>query len=512
MPSERVSMYRIREVLRLSAAGLTVRQVAAGARLSVGAVSKYLNAARASGVAWPVPQEWDDAELERRVYGEAACRPSKLVMPACAAIHQELKRHRHVTLQLLWEEYRAEHGPAAYSYSEFCTHYRRWKRQSARSMRQRHIAGEKLFIDYAGTQVPIYGAHSEPVIWASVFVAVWGASNYTYAEATRTQSLPDWLGSHVRALTASGGAPAIFVPDNPKVGVTKADRYEPILQRSYDELARHYGAVVIPARPFRPRDKPKVEQGVLLVSRWVLARLRHRRFFSLEELNTAIAALMVELNERPFKRLPGNRREAFETLDRPAMKPLPATPYEYALWKRAKVGVDYHLEVERHYYSVPHTLVGQEVEVRFNCTTVECFHHARRIAVHARSYQIGQHTTIAEHMPKSHQKHAEWSPSRLIGWAGTIGPSTQAVVTYQLTHKPHPEQGYRACLGLLALAKQYGPERLEAVATRAVAIGSPSRQSVKSLLERGLDRGSSSATDELALPLHGNVRGPGYYH
>ncbi len=324
MPSERVSMYRIREVLRLSAAGLTVRQVAAGARLSVGAVSKYLNAARASGVAWPVPQEWDDAELERRVYGEAACRPSKFVMPACAAMHQELKRHRHVTLQLLWEEYRAEHGPAAYSYSEFCTHYRRWKRQSARSMRQRHIAGEKLFIDYAGTQVPIYGAHDEPVLWASVFVAVWGVSNYTYAEATRTQSLPDWLGSHVRALTACGGAPAIFVPDNPKVGVTKADRYEPILQRSYDELARHYGAVVIPARPFRPRDKPKVEQGVLLVSRWVLARLRHQRFFSLDELNTAIAALMVELNERPFKRLPGNRRAAFETLDRPAMKPLPA--------------------------------------------------------------------------------------------------------------------------------------------------------------------------------------------
>jgi transposase len=251
---------------------------------------------------------------------------------------------------------------------------------------------------------------------------------------------------------------------------------------------------------------------VLLVSRWVLARLRHRRFFSLEELNTAIAALMVELNERPFKRLPGNRRGAFETLDRPAMKPLPPTPYEYALWKSARVGVDYHIEVDRHYYSVPHSLVGHEVEVRFSATTVECFYHARRVAVHVRSYQLGQHTTIAEHMPKSHQKHAEWNPSRLIGWAGTIGPGTQAVVTYQLTHKPHPEQGYRACLGLLALARQYGPERLEAAATRALEIGSPTRRSVKSILERGLDRRGANAPDELSLPAHGNVRGPGYYH
>lgn len=512
MPSERVSMYRIREVLRLSAAGLTVRQVAAGTRLSVGAVWKYLKAARAAGIEGPVPPEWDDAELERRVYGQAPERASKFVMPPCAAIHQELKRDRHVTLQLLWEEYCAEQGSAAYGYSEFCTHYRRWKRQSARSMRQRHIAGEKLFVGYAGRQVPIYGAHGEPLLWASVFVAVWGASNYTYAEATRTQSLPDWLGSHVRALTASGGAPAIFVPDNPKVGVTKADRYEPILQRSYDELARHYGGVVIPARPFRPRDKPKVEQGVLLVSRWVLARLRHRGFLSLEELNAAIAALMVELNERPFKRLPGNRRAAFETLDRPAMKRLPAAPYEYALWKSARVGVDYHVDVERHYYSVPHSLVGQEVEVRFSATTVECFARARRIAVHVRSYQIGGHTTTPEHMPKSHQRHAEWSPKRLIDWAGTIGPNTQAVVSYQLTHKPHPEQGYRACLGLLALAKQYGHERLEAAARRAVSIGSPTRHSVKSILERALDRRSSSKADELALPAHDNVRGPGYYH
>ena len=511
MPSERISMYRFREVLRLSAAGLSVRQVAAGAKLSVGAVSKYLNAARAAGIGWPLPADWDDATLERRLYGDPAARPSKLVMPLCAVIHQELRRHRHVTLQLLWEEYREEHGEAAYSYSEFCTHYRRWKRQSARSMRQRHIAGEKLFVDYAGSTVTIHGPTPELSSEAAVFVAVWGASNYAYAEATRTQTLPDWLGSHVRALTAFGGVPSILVPDNPRVGVTKADRYEPILQRSYEELARHYGAVVIPARPYRPRDKPKVEQGVLLVSRWVLARLRHRRFYSVEELNTAIAALMVDLNERPFKRLPGNRLSAFEMLDRPVLKPLPAVPYEYALWKRAKVGIDYHIDVERHYYSVPHALVGEDVEARFSATTVECFHSARRVAVHARSYQIGGHTTLPEHMPKAHRAHAEWSPSRLIRWAGTAGPNTQAVVEYQLSHKPHPEQGYRACLGVMALGKQYGAERLEAAAARAVAIGSPTLRSVRSILKRRLER-DGAAKDEAIIPEHDNVRGPGYYH
>ena len=511
MPSERISMYRVREVLRLSAAGLSVRQVAAGARLSIGAVSKYLNAARAAGIAWPVPEGWDDAELERRLHGERAVRPSMRVMPSYAAVHQELKRHRHVTLQLLWEEYRTQHGEAAYSYSEYCTHYRRWKAQSARSMRQRHIAGEKVFVDYAGSTVTLYGPTAELTSEAAVFVAVWGASNFTYAEATRTQTLPDWLGSHVRALTAFGGSPSILVPDNPKVGVTKADRYEPVLQRSYEELARHYGAVVIPARPYRPRDKPKVEQGVLLVSRWVLARLRHRRFFSLEELNAAIGALLIDLNERPFKRLLGNRRTAFEMLDRPAMKALPPAPYEYALWKRATVGIDYHVDVERHYYSVPHALVGHEVEVRFSATIVECFHKARRVAVHVRSYQVGAHTTLPDHMPKAHRAHAEWHPSRLIRWAGTVGPNTQAVVEYQLTHKPHPEQGYRACLGVMALAREYGAERLEAAAARAVAIGSLTRSSVKSILQRSLDRSAEAATDP-TVPAHDNVRGPGYYH
>jgi len=228
-------------------------------------------------------------------------------------------------------------------------------------MRQRHYAGEKLFVDYAERTGPIYGATCEEVYRASIFIGALGASGYAYAEPTRTASLPDWLGSHVRMLEFYSCAPTILVPDNPCVGVTKADRYEPELQRSYEEMAAHYGVAVIPARPFRPRDKSRAELTVLLVCRWVLARLRHQRFFSLEELNAAIRPLLIELNERPFQKLPGSRRSVFEALDHPAMRPLPATPYVYAEWKRVRAAFDYHVDVDRHYYSVPHALVGQEL-------------------------------------------------------------------------------------------------------------------------------------------------------
>jgi transposase len=381
-------------------------------------------------------------------------------------------------------------------------------------MRQRHFAGEKLFVDYAGRTVPIYGARGEEAFRAHLFVGAMGASGCVYAEATRSESLPDWLASHVRALEFYGAAPTILVPDNPKVGVTRADRYEPDLQRSYEELAGHYRCVVIPARPYRPKDKSRVELSVLLVCRWVLARLRHQRFFSLEELNAAIRPLLTDLNERPFQRLPGSRRSVFEALDRPAMRALPPTPYVFAEWKERTVAFDYHVDVDRHYYSVPHALVGHTVWARFTATTVEVFFRSERVASHVRSYQRGAHTTLPEHMPKSHRAHAEWSPKRLIQWGTTIGMHTGAVVEHLLRSKPHPEQGYRACLGLLALGRQYGEERLEAASALAVHLGSPTRKSVKSILESGRDLRRSNQTEplDLELPAHGNVRGPGYYH
>ncbi len=515
MPNERVSMPKLKQLIGLQDSNLSVRALARALGLSVGAISKYLRAVKAAGISAAQAETLSEAELELRVFGPPeGGQPGTLVPPDCAWIHGELKRHRHVTLQLLWEEYAEQHGATAYRRSAFCQIYRRWEKRLKRSMRQRHFAGEKLFVDYAGRTVPIYGSRGEESFRAHVFVSAMGASGCAYAEATRSESLPDWLASHVRALEYYGAAPTILVPDNPRVGVTRADRYEPELQRSYGELAAHYRCVVIPARPYRPKDKSRVELTVLLVCRWVLARLRHQRFFSLEELNAAIRPLIHELNERAFQRLPGSRRSVFESLDRPAMRALPTAPYVYSQWKERTVAFDYHVDVDRHYYSVPHALVGHTVWARFTATTVEVFFRSQRVATHMRSYQRGGQTTLTEHMPKSHRAHAEWSPKRLIQWGESIGVNTGAVVEHMLRSKPHPEQGYRACLGLLALAREYGEQRLEAASALALRLASPTRKSVSSILKSGRDLHPAAATEPLALelPAHGNVRGPGYYH
>jgi transposase len=513
MSNPRLPTPKLRQIIQFESSELSAREVGRALNLSHGAISKYRCAVRAAGVSWDEAQRLDDADLERRIWQARAERKlRRIVLPDCAAIHTELKRHKHVTLQLLWDEYHAMHGTRALRYSSYCERYRHWVRRLQRSMRQRHYAGEKLFVDYAGATVPIYGATCEEAFRAAIFVGALGASGYAYAEATRTASLPDWLGSHVRMLTFYGHAPTILVPDNPRVGVTKADRYEPELQRSYEEMAAHYSIAVIPARPLRPKDKPKAELTVLLVCRWVLARLRHQRFFSLEELNAAIRPLLVELNERPFQKLPGSRRSVFEALDRPAMRPLPATPYVYAEWKRVRAAFDYHVDVDRHYYSVPHPLVGQELWARFSAATVEVFHRSVRVASHVRSYQRGVHTTLPQHMPRAHREHAEWTPTRLINWGASIGANTCAVVEHLLKSKPHPEQGYRACLGLLSLARQYGQVRLEAASTLAVKLQSPTRKSVLSILKTGRDQRQPATPEPIDLPEHTNVRGPKYYH
>ena len=514
MPNERVSMSKLKQLIGLQASNLSVRALGRALGLSVGAVSKYLRALRACGIDAAEAGALSEVELERRVFGiTAPARATAWVAPDCAWIHGELQRHRHVTLQLLWEEYSAEYGAAAYQRSAFCQIYREWAKRLKRSMRQRHFAGEKMFVDYAGRTVPIYGYGGQVAFQAHLFISAMGASGCAYAEATRSETLPDWLGSHVRALEFYGAAPTIIVPDNPKVGVTRADRYEPDLQRSYEEMAGHYRCVVIPARPYRPKDKSRVELSVLLTYRWILARLRHQKFLSLEDLNAAIRPLLTLLNDRPFQRLPGSRRSVFEALDRPAMRALPATSYVFAEWKELTVAFDYHVDVDGHYYSVPHALVGYTAWARYSAGSVEVFFRSERVATHLRSYQRGVHTTIAEHMPKSHRAHAEWSPRRLIQWGESIGPHTGAVVEHLLRSKPHPEQGYRACLGLLSLSREYGEGRLETASALALRLSSPTRKSVKSILESGRDL-PRAQTEPLALdmPAHGNVRGPGYYH
>ncbi len=506
-------MRKIREVLRLRCeVGLSVRQVASSVQMARSSVGEYERRLAAAGLSWPLPEGLSDTELERRLFPPPPPVPSTTrPVPDWATVHQELRRPG-VTLMLLWEEYRAAH-PQGFAYSWFCEHYGEWAGKLDLAMRQRHRAGEKLFVDYAGQTVEVVDRATGEVRTAQVFVAVLGASNYTYAEATWTQALPDWIGAHVRAFAYIGGTPEVLVPDNLRSGVSRTCRYEPELNPTYAELAHHYGVAVLPARVRKPRDKAKAESGVQLVERWILAALRHRTFFSLAEFNGAIAELLERLNDKPFKKLPGSRREAFEQLDRPALRPLPATPYVYATWKKVRVHIDYHVELDGHYYSVPYALVKQQLEARLTERTVELFHKGTRVASHVRSYTKGRHTTTLEHMPKAHREYAEWTPQRLVRWAEQTGTATAGVVEHILATRVHPQQGFRSCLGILRLGQRYGTERLEAACRRALHLNAWRYKSIASILERGLDRQPLPEQTDLTLPgTHDHVRGPDYYH
>ena len=510
-------MRKIKEVIRLKfEANLSHQRIAAATGVSKGAVTKYLQRAGTAGLGWPLPEAMDDAQLEALLFPRGPPLVTRHAEPDFAHLYQELKR-KGVTLQLLWEEYAEAHPGQGYRYSQFCLLFKRFQGTLRRSMRQIHRAGDKLFIDYSGDTVGIINGATGEIRCAEIFVAVMGASSYVFAEATWSQQLPDWIGSHVRCFEFMDAVPRLLVPDCLKSAISKACRYEPDANSTYGDLAEHYATAILPARPYKPKDKAAVEASVLLVQRWILARLRHRQFFSLEELNAAIRVLIIALNLRPFKKLAGCRQSAFDTIDRPAMKPLPATRYEFAEWKTAIVNIDYHVDGASHYYSVPHRLVKEKVDVRMTATTVECFSHGKRVAAHLRSMLRGRHTTIAEHMPEAHRKHMEWTPGRLLNWGLSIGPATRDVVQWQFDHRPHLEQGYRACLGLLNLAKQCGKERLEAACRRALTIGSPTRKSIKSILDAKLDQhpelfpATAGPQASPTPPQHANVRGADYF-
>ena len=513
MPTEKLSMRKFQEVLRLRFEfGLSQEQIARSCSISQGSVSNCLKRARAAGVTWPLPEGWDEARLEEALFGHPLRRlyRSQRPTPDFARLHQELQSNRHLTLQLLWEEYRQNH-PDGYGYSRFCELYHRWRRQLDVVLRHEHKAGEKLFVDYAGDTIPVHDPQGGPARPACIFVAVLGASNYTYAEATGSQGLEDWLGAHVRTFEFLGAVPQLVVPDNARTGVSRACRYEPDLNPAYQEMALHYGVGVLPARPYRPRDKAKAENAVLLVERWIVAALRHRKFFSLSELNQAIRELVERLNQRPFRKRPGSRTTLFAELDRPALAPLPAERFQLHHWAQARVNIDYHVQFDRHFYSVPYTLTGERVEIRSTATTIEIFHRGQRVASHPRSRQAYQATTVAEHRPKSHQQHLAWPPSRLLRWAESVGPSTAQLFAEILQSKPHPEMGYRSCLGILRLGQRYASERLEAACQRAVATGACSYHSVKSILERSLDRQPLETPPSTPPLAHENLRGAAYF-
>ena len=505
-------MRRIREVLRQRwECGLSERTVATSCSLARSTVAKYVKRAEEVGLSWPLPEELTDEELERRLFPDALSEESgPRFIPDWAEVRRQLAQ-KGVTLRLVWEEYKEAH-PDGFQYTQFCVRYRAWRETLDLPMRQEHKAGERLFVDYCGQTVPVTDRKTGEIRQAQVFVAVLGASNYTYAEATWTQTLPEWVTSHVHAFAFYGGVPALVVCDNLKAGVTSAHRYEPEANRTFEDLAEHYGCAVLPTRVRRPKDKAKAEKGVQDVERRILAPLRHRTFFSLPELNEAIEWRLIQYNEQPFQKLEGSRRSLFEQLDKPALRPLPAEPYEYAEWKKARVNIDYHVAIDANYYSVPYQLVNESIDVRITLTGVECFHKNKRVASHSRLQRKGQYATLSAHMPRNHKDYAQWTPERLVHWAEKTGPQTAHVVETILRARPHPQQGFRACLGLMRLGKEYGSERLEAACTRALATKTVTFRSIESILKRKLDQRPVPQKPPENPPVeHDNIRGPEYY-
>jgi len=504
-------MRKTKEILRLrQESGLSNRQIARSLNVSATTVGECLNRAQKAGVTWPSARDMDEEAMETLLYPEEKIPTRPL--PEMKHVRAELSK-KGVTLMLLWQEYASDNPDDHYSYSQFARRYAEWTSRLDVSMRQIHKAGEKLFSDFAGQTLPIVDPATGEISQAHLFVASMGFSNYTHAEAFPSEQLPCWVAGHMNAFANFGAAPHIIVCDNPKAIVTKADRYEPELNRTFEDMAEHYRCAIIPARVRTPKDKAKVEASVLQAERWILAPLRNRIFHSVHEANLAIAERLAWLNDRRMRGMDASRAELFAGVDRPAMCTLPEHPYEFASWKKARVNIDYHIEVEGHYYSVPYRLTREKVEVRVTERTIEVFHRGKRVASHPRSFTRGHATTTHDHRPASHKAYLEWTPSRIVSWAEETGPSTASLVEEIMRRKPHPEMGYRSCLGIIRLSGKFGPERVEAASRRALAASAFSYRSVKSILSAGLDQIEALSSEERpAIPAHENVRGPGYYN
>jgi transposase len=507
-------MRKIKEILRLHfEQKLGQRQIARSINTSQSTVHEYLARMKAAGLAWPLGPEWDEERLEQALFppGNTPARTPQRAQPDFTHVREQLEKHRDLTLELLWEEHREQH-PDGYSYSRFCKLYRVWKKRQDVVMRQDHRPGEKLFLDWAGATIPVHQPDGS-IRPAALFVAALGASSYTYAEAVGDQQMANWLKVQMNAFEFCGGVPRMLVPDNTKTGVTRASIYEPDLNPTYQEFAAHYKVAVMPTRPRKPRDKAKVESAVQVVQRWIVMRLRGRRFFSVAQINEAISGLLTQLNNRPFrKRRDESRTSLFAKLDKPELQPLPAARYDLSQWAQARVNIDYHVAFDGNWYSVPYALTGEAVEIRSTPATVEIFHRGKRVASHLRSRERNKSVCHNEHRPKSHQAHLEWPPSRMIDWAARTGLHTAQLVRRILESKPHPEMGYRACLGIIRLASKYSPLRVEQAAERALLTGAVSYQSVKSILRSGLDsQPPVSSVPPRLSPEHENLRGPQYF-
>ena len=531
MAAERLTMRKIKDILRLYFSGINIssRRISIAVGCGKTAVQDTLRRTHSVGLkAWNEVETLTETELEQRLYPQTSrsnTREQIKTLPDWKKVHEELRRRDHqVTLALLWTEYKTE-NPNSFGYSRFAGLYKQWLKKISLVMRQNHHAGEKSFVDYCDG-ISIVDERTGQLISTQLFVGVLGASSYTFAEATFSQTTPDWLMSHVHMYEYFNGVTPITVPDNLKTGITSADRYEAGINESYRELAEHYGTCVIPARAAKPRDKAKVEAAVLVAERWILASLRNHTFYSLKELNDAIKILLEKLNSKVMRHVKRSRKELYENLDKPALKPLPLTRYEYAEWKKCRLNIDYHIEYDEHFYSAPHTLVKEILWCRANSEIVEIFYKGTRIASHVRSSLKYKYSTHPDHRPDSHREYAKWTPERIVEWGKNIGPQTAALIESVIASKPHPEQGFRSSLGIIRLADKFGKDRLELASRKSLKISSPTYKTVKTMLQRNMESvpievpsfgtlvkaEAGGSGDQLELLAKENVRGQDYYH
>jgi transposase len=506
----RLSMRKISEVLRQRfELKRSYREVARSLNISTSTVSDYLARARAAGVSWPLPVELTEQELYDKLFLPVSTASADRPHPDWEVIHRELRK-KGMTLQLLWREYRDEQ-PLGLGYSQFCSYYKRFLKAITPVMRQTHKAGEKSFVDYAGMKMPWFNAITGEIHEAEIFVGCLGASQLIFIEATATQQLPDWIQSHIHMFEYFGGVSAIVVPDNLKSGVTHAHRYDPDINANYQHMSEHYGTAIVPARTAAPKDKAKVENAVGIIERQILAPLRHITFTSIGEINAELSKRLAILNNQSFQKMKTSRRELFETVDKPALKPLPPNRYQYAEWKKAKIHIDYHFIFDDHFYSVPYQHARHAVEIRASAKIIECFYKSQRIASHMRSYKRYGYTTLSEHMPKAHQEHAKYSLSYIKSWSKKIGQNTADFIDHMMKARAFPQQAYRACYGLLRLGNQYGEERLEKACAKALLIRATRYQQIESILKNKLEEAPIHQPPIIQQSAHENIRGANYY-
>lgn len=509
---KKISMKKIRELLRLVHEGLSQRKAASCACISRTSAQRILLKAASRNLSWPLDEKYTDEILNDLLFKKEELENThNKINPDWAEVQKELLK-KGLTLKLLWTEYREE-SPNGYQYTQYCEMFRRWKKSHRLTMRQTHVAGEKSFIDFSGNTVPYIDRLTGEFKKSEIFLSVLGGSSYTFAYAVPDQTSQSWIHAHIKAFEFFGGTTKILIPDNLKSGVKKACRYEPDLNPLYRDFAQHYGVAIVPARVRKPKDKSKVEVAVQVAERWILARLRKITFYSVAEINEAIIPFLKLMNEKVMKHIGSSRKDLYEKYEKPILGKLPQEPFEIYIWKKAKVNIDYHVEFERHYYSVPYSFIHKEVEIRVTKDMVEIYNSNKKIITHKRSYLLGKHTTITEHMPSQHQKHAEWTPQRMLGWAESVGPCVKECFDIIINKSAHPEQGFRACLGILRLGKVYNNKRLEDACLRSITYGHVSYKTVKNILANNLDKIKIQKREEEPTDLqHENIRGASYYH